>query len=527
MSRIGQFQRTIMRENRVPVVLLWSVTVVVAMGTAGCDGATEPSSGVRIEAITPISIAGTVGADVDPAPAVRATDEHGSAVAGVAIEFQVGQGSGAVANGAVRTAGDGSAIVGKWTLGSATGAQILTASAAGLAPVRFTATAVAGPVARVTLVSGDNQIADVGQSLTQPLVARVADAFGNPVAGVPVTFTVTAGGGSIDGEPIVTDSEGMAASGPWTLGMEAGTQQGRAASGTAQVSFSAFAVAAPSLQGRIAFVSIADRDIAIVNADGTGFERLRHPGLDLQPAWSPDGSRIAFVNDGGDGGGQIYVMNPDGTDVSRLTDGHIDLDPAWSPDGSAMAFASLRDGSAQIAALRLADGALAVLADYPGYEGQPSWSPDGRQLAFVSDFVAYDFVFDIYTMNAEGTGQTRRTSGFDLGPGGIKYYLHPAWSPDGGMIAFVLGESIGQGAMRFTVALMSAGGVFLKRLASAGDIAWNEVLDPGSLSWSPDGQSIAYSHVDGSGVRSVKYVSLDGSRQGTIVSDAHSPSWRR
>ena len=72
------------------------------------------------------------------------------------------------------------------------------------------------------------------------------------------------------------------------------------------------------------------------------------------------------------------------------------------------------------------------------------------------------------------------------------------------------GELIGATAvMRFSVALMSADGVFLGRVAWAGDISWGEVLDPGSLTWSPDGQIIAYSFVDASRVRSVKYVSLD------------------
>jgi Tol biopolymer transport system component len=171
----------------------------------------------------------------------------------------------------------------------------------------------------------------------------------------------------------------------------------------------------------------------------------------------------------------------------------------------------------------------------PGWESHPAWSPDGRQLAFVSDYVAYDFVFDIYTMNADGTGQTRRTQGFDLSPGGIKYYLHPAWSPDGSMIAFVRGEFINQRDMRFRVAVMSADGVFLKNLAWAGDVRWDDVLDPGSLAWSPNGDYIAYSAVDCdlvgglgcSDVRSVRYVSFDGSLEGTIVSNARSPSWRR
>ena len=94
------------------------------------------------------------------------------------------------------------------------------------------------------------------------------------------------------------------------------------------------------------------------------------------------------------------------------------------------------------------------------------------------------------------------------------------------MIAFVLGESLAAD-MRFSVALMSADGAFLKKLAPAGIIAWNALLDPGSLAWAPDGRGIAYSSIGEAGVRSVKYVSLDGSRQGTLVSNAQDPSWRR
>jgi len=391
-----------------------------------------------------------------------------------------------------------------------------------------TPTPAGGPATRVTHVSGNDQIAVVGQSLSRPLVARAADALGNPVAGAPVTFTVITGGGSIDDDTVVTDSEGVATAGTWTLGAEAGLQEVKAASGTAQVTFRAFAMPPPlGLQGQIAFVSLADSsvDIAVVNADGSGFKRMKRPGMDLQPAWSPDGSRIAFVSDGGDGGpSQIHVMSADGTNVSRLTDG---WDPAWSPDGSAIAFTSLRDGNFQIAALSTANGAVTVLTADPWGEGQPTWSPDGRQLAFVSEYVAPAYVFDIYTMNADGTGQTRRTNGFDMWPK-FKYYLQPAWSPDGSKIAFVLGELIGATAvMRFSVALMSADGVFLRRLAWAGDIAWEELLDPGSLTWSPDGRIIAYSFVDPSRVRSVKYVFLDGTLEGTLVSNAHSPSWRR
>lgn len=85
-----------------------------------------------------------------------------------------------------------------------------------------------------------------------------------------------------------------------------------------------------------------------------------------------------------------------------------------------------------------------------------------------------------------------------------------------------------------TVAVMSSDGVFLRDLAWAGDIPWVEVLDPGSLSWSPDGRGIAYTFIDCdlllhtrcSNARSVRYASLDGTQGGTIVANAYSPSWR-
>jgi Tol biopolymer transport system component len=313
-------------------------------------------------------------------------------------------------------------------------------------------------------------------------------------------------------------------------------QEASARADAGEVFFSARAYSAPSgLQGLIAFASGNGRgsdEIQVANADGTGRRRLSTSG-DYDPAWSPDGSRLAFVSER-DGAPSIYVMAADGSSVTRRTRGPYDTSPAWSPDGSTIAFAGRHDGSLQIATVGVADTSVVLLTRDPGYEGQPSWSPDGRQLAYVSDWLAYDYASDIYTIYANGTGLTRRTYG--LGPfENLVYSLHPVWSPDGSMIAFVHGTIINESDMRFNVAIMSASGGFIRDLAWAGDIPWVELLDPGSLAWSPDGRGIAYTFLDcdllhRSGctkTRSVRYVSVDGSEQGTIVTDAHSPSWKR
>ena len=518
---------------------LAAAATTLAAWVAGCDGTTEPlpSAGppaappaeVRVTPISATSITGTVGTEVQPPPAVRATDEDDRPLAGVPITFRVVSGGGTIAGRTVTTGADGSAVLAKWTLGRTAGTQTLRAGAAGRTDVMFTALATAGPLDHLTAWSGNDQTAGIGELLPQPLTVRAEDAFGNPVAGIPIGFTVIAGGGSIDPGPIASGPAGIAASKPWALGGEPGIQQVSAASGPAQVVFQAFAIAPPSdLKGQIAFVSLAEAspDIAVMNADGSGYTRLAHAGRDGQPAWSPDGRRIAFVTEDDDGESHIHVMAANGTNVTRLTDGPSDRDPAWAPDGSAIAFSSLRDAGSAIVSLGTVDGSVAILADEAGYEGQPSWSPDGRQLAFVSDQALYDFVLDIYSQQADGTGQKRMT-GAVATLSGSSYYLHPAWSPDGSMIAFVTGESLGYGGTGFSVALMSADGVFLRQLAHAGTLAWNELPDPGSLAWAPDGKGVAYSSIDAAGVRSVKYVSLDGSRRGTLVSHAQDPTWRR
>jgi Tol biopolymer transport system component len=171
-----------------------------------------------------------------------------------------------------------------------------------------------------------------------------------------------------------------------------------------------------------------------------------------------------------------------------------------------------------------------------GVNTQPAWSPDGTQLAFASDWIAFDFIYDIFVTTPDGSQVTQLTNGFQV-PGPLSHSAYPAWSPDGSLIAFVHGRQfLGGPDMRFHVAVMATDGSSLRDLAWAGDVSWFDLLlpGPGSLAWSPDGTGIAYTFVDCdlvlrtgcSKVRSVRYVSLDGEQQSTIVEEGDSPSWR-
>ncbi|MBU1880131.1 MAG: SUMF1/EgtB/PvdO family nonheme iron enzyme, partial [Chloroflexi bacterium] len=124
--------------------------------------------------------------------------------------------------------------------------------------------------------------------------------------------------------------------------------------------------------------------------DGSDQRRLtNHAAEDHDPAWSPDGTQIAFASDR-DGNSEIYVMDVDGAEpgsanVRRLTNNPaVDTDPAWSPDGTRIAFMSGPMGDFRIYIMDIDGSDVTQLPIGDGDGWSPAWSPDGTQIAFYS-----------------------------------------------------------------------------------------------------------------------------------------------
>ena len=252
----------------------------------------------------------------------------------------------------------------------------------------------------------------------------------------------------------------------------------------------------PGRNGLIAFSSaVRNRDgkieIQVMRADGSGRRTLTHSlADDLSPAWSPDGTRIAFhrVLYYGDGrfNIEIFVMRADGRNVRRLTN-HFgdDQDPAWSPDGRSIAFARTFRNTRELAVMDATGGGLRVLV--PGdINGAPSWSPDGRRIAF--ERAPYGFGSEIWIVRADGSGLRQLTRHRPNGPG-CEVDRWPDWAPDGRTIIF--GRNSGNACGQSQLYTIKPDGSRLTKLGArrlVTDVP--DVPPPSGARYSPDGKSI-------------------------------------
>ena len=161
--------------------------------------------------------------------------------------------------------------------------------------------------------------------------------------------------------------------------------------------------------------------------------------INVRPAWSADGKRIAFQTNR-DGPYHIYVMDADGSNVQRLTDGDADdRHPAWSPDGRYIAVDSGGASVREIWIIDVASHARTQVTKLGQVASFPSFSSDGKHLAF---YLYASGTMDLWSVGADASAPTQLTHGLASERNNqCTFACHSAgWSPDGRSIAFANGD---------------------------------------------------------------------------------------
>jgi adhesin/invasin len=231
-----------------PLGSIATLGLLVALTRCGGGDLTLPgdAAAAGIAKITGDNQHGVPGSPLPDSLAVKVTDKQGGPLSGLKVTFSLdGDVPGAqVTPAQARTGSDGMARA-RWVLGTVTGPQTVVARVLGsdALQVRFQASIAPGDPARIELVSGDGQRASVGTKLGDPLIVRISDQFGNPVANVSVKWD--GGDGSVDPATSETGDDGQAST-SWTLGSATGSYTAKASSAGldgSPVSFTATAVA--------------------------------------------------------------------------------------------------------------------------------------------------------------------------------------------------------------------------------------------------------------------------------------------
>ena len=225
--------------------------------------------------------------------------------------------------------------------------------------------------------------------------------------------------------------------------------------------------------------------------------RVRHVKAHLwSPRYSPDGQRVAFVQDLG-GRGQIFVMRADGAEATNISrNAFCDRFPKWSPDAEKIVFVSDRGGDWDVYTMNSDGSVQERVAGNPGLDRAPAWSPDGSQIAWESHVSGMPniWVCDVDGGNSRPLIEAgkplkisvvqgwldpiRIVEAEPILPGNEFYLTEPVWAPDSRRIA---GVGLSHGTM---VCILDADGTTMLQL-----IPW--LPGAADLCWSPDGTQLA------------------------------------
>lgn len=293
--------------------------------------------------------------------------------------------------------------------------------------------------------------------------------------------------------------------------------------------FPASLVMAQTPTGEIVFVSKRDGgfdyngypvntgDIYVMYADGSNIRKLTDTFVDPtgvyedwdednSPAWSPDGTRIAFGRWQDPAmSGDLYVMFADGSGLTNIESQPVDeynyMHPSWSPDGQKIVHEDEYWDYLHIT--------TPYSGANPGDGRDPDWSPDGAHIVYhyyIDDYINND----IFVMNADGSNKVNLTND----PADDR---EPAWSPDGTQIAFASNRG-----GNYDIYIMNADGSGLKRLM-------NNSADDQEPTWSPDGTHLAFTRIMPNGKGDIFIMNANGSNQTNITNhpeDDYQPDWK-
>jgi TolB protein len=209
-------------------------------------------------------------------------------------------------------------------------------------------------------------------------------------------------------------------------------------------------------------------------------------------------------------------MNADGSRQRRLAEGNVHFSVAWSPDGQKMLFERpdwrLPRGvvpgefAEELYSMNADGSGQRRLTRNPARDKDPVWSPDGRRIAFPREH-------DLWLMNPDGSGQRSLTPAAHLWSGGAN------WSPDGRKLAFTRRSRVWD-VGKTHIYIMNADGSERRRLTQRG----------GGPEWSPDGKMIAFDgpqryRLDRTPLQGIFVIKADGSERRRLTQRGGSPAW--